>query len=205
VYESTLILVAAGGSRLKVEDALREYSATCIWTLNATRHELEELQFEIHAPEPRNKINCGRPAIVSPFFAPTVSRPEKGAPRIPFPLDAACDLGAPFFELSHDYMLAYAALIHTGRLPEAARVPGVSVRPFRRIVLCGVDMNDRHHFARSRAAHFWIGLLRGLGVEIVPAGESTLLAGGVLVDAVIATGLRRPFFYGQPVAAGGNC
>lgn len=205
----TLIHLAGGGSRAHIAEVLLRFPSARVWTLNALRHERAELQFEIHAPVPRNGLDPHLPTILSPEAADPLPFYARR-----FPLQAACAVGEAFFELSHDYMLAFALLVHLGRLLPHEIPPGLSRRHFSRIYLCGVDLNDQEHFSQSRGVHFWAGMLRSSGVRVIPMPESTLFARagrlGEIPDRPV-----RPYFYGQrrqalrvtslpPVAADGE-
>lgn len=166
-----LVLLARGDSSMRLDQTLAAHPGARIWSLNGRHGRLDalgltpELQFEIHAPRPINHLLHGVPAVVSPFA--TFLR--DGETR--FPLQAACSLGAPFFESTVDFMLAYAALITVHGLPSDC---APAAQPSS-VILAGIDFTDVTHFHARAGASFWCGLLRGLGVPVLIPPESTIL------------------------------
>jgi hypothetical protein len=187
---TTVILYASGRSRSKIDEALAAYPDAHVWTVNARRHPRATLHFDIHYSRPQTDPNPAVPCIVSPFAGTLQSNWHR------FPLGAAVDLGEPFFELTHDYLLAFAYLAHGGVLPEVLHGNGVP-RCIDQIFFCGVDCDDKHHFDQSRGIHFWMGMLRAQGVQLIRYPSASMCIRRVHPGR-IEPSTGAPHFYGQP-------
>lgn len=163
-----------------------------LWTLNdhyiagSCRH------FDIHfAHQLGNDAACiqactsGAEVIISPLRDPV------GPHEVQFPLASiVARWGVVLFESTVDYMLAYALWLREAGLR------------FHTIALPGLDFEDLPHALARDGAHFWLGLCKGLGIEIIRPDRSALLRR----DATVARHVRgmaeyhygHSFLYGQP-------
>ncbi|MGH8018655.1 MAG: hypothetical protein ACREIA_10235 [Opitutaceae bacterium] len=176
----TIILYAAGPSAKHIDAACEQHPHAWVWTLNRKTHPRATLHFEVHHPHPLNPCPPTGRLVLSPFHTGPGDRR-----LMPFPLEHTVKLAKPFYELSHDYMLAYAAdLLARGT-------------PIERIVLCGVDCSDKHHLDQSRGIHMWCGWLMAKGVDIVTFPESALFVRRVHPGHEQPC-TANPWLYGQP-------
>lgn len=87
---------------------------------------------------------------------------------IPFPLEAIVLRFGDYFTCSFAYMLAYA--LHLHEIDVAQGGGGIGT-----IGLWGVDMAVGEEYSHQKpCAEYWIGMARGMGIEVIIAPESPI-------------------------------
>ncbi len=122
-----------------------------------------DLAFEIHHPDmwpALGKTHEEHTAAINALGCPIVTFPRmSGIERQrPFPLADAIEIGTDLFTSSFDYMCAYAIL-------SGAEWIGCYGFP-----MAQDDFREQRY-----GAHFWLGLAKGLGIDVVIPERSTLL------------------------------
>lgn len=178
----TLIILGKGPCRGELKGMLEQWPNAEIWTLNnffAQKQDpklpwfgpaMSHRHFDIHHDQrfwdERHKLRGDCPFVVSPFRQPIDDRMER------FPLDdIAATFGTPvYMECTLCYMLALACL-HVAEWSDGKWTNG----SWTRIALPGCDMGDATHFAYRFGTHYWLGIARGLGLDIELTRSSHLL------------------------------
>lgn len=182
---SDLIILGKGPTAVFADDYLKAVKGAELWTLNEVVHPAAALHFDIHEDrrfwQSYDDISCGW--CVSPFAPVTAMKPRMA--RFPL-LECFQAFGSAYFECSIDYMLALALL---------RKLRGQ--KAWKRIWLPGCDMADGRHFGFRAGTHFWLGLARGLGVELKIPGPSMLLKRIVTMPPCAHGDPEFPHAYGQ--------
>jgi hypothetical protein len=196
----TLIILGKGESRKHLNDYRAKYPSAILWTLNnffpdkddPLMHGFDlaketDLHFDVHHDQRFWGLmdQVQKPWIVSPFRGADIPPARKNIKAFPLS-DVFSVFGYAYFESSLCYMIAYAAFLH-----RHAR------QSIQVLALPGVDFVDPTHFAYRFGIHFWLGLVRGMGIRLDIPQESACLkrfAGTRAVD----TETEFPHIYGQP-------
>lgn len=185
-----LILVGLSDSCSLLTDYCERWPRSIVWTMcrgyipgTSARH------FEIHHDRRLNRQAVeqakadGVPVVISPFHVTADPREET------FPLASMVEtFGHAYYELSSDYLLAYAAREYlAGRLE------------IDRVILLGQEFDDSVHFVSRGGATYWKGWFdaKGIRLETTPGCNLLKRKTEVLRQIMPFHGWVSPI-YGQP-------
>jgi hypothetical protein len=178
-----LMILGKGGSASWRDAWIESAPEAETWTINDVVLEGAARHFDVHEDrrfwDQHGKVRC--PWVVSPF---ALDAPEG---MTPFPLEQIYDVfGTAYYECTVDFMLALAA--YKLRIGEAS---------WRHVWLPGCDMADGRHYTFRPGAHFWLGVLKGMGIRVSIPRPSMLLKRVVDFPPTPHGDPQFPHCYGQ--------